>query len=136
MVTKEDLEKAKLAVMVERRPGLLDVEVLKGNIVVEYGSATLRLGPGDHFTKHWLLPADAAAHKQVTIRADEGEDEGQCAPTPASPCEMLKSTRAQLDEAIGRCEAEARQDARQPVQCELLMQQVEQLDMAIKQLCR
>jgi hypothetical protein len=136
LVTKEDLATAKLAVVVVRRPGLLDVEVLKGNIVVEYGGATLRLGPDDHFTKRWVLPADAAAHKQVMIRADEGDDEAQGAPTPASPCEMLKRSRAQLDEAIGRCEAAARQDARQTPQCELLMQQVEQLDMAIEQLCR
>ncbi|UCG64373.1 MAG: hypothetical protein JSW12_17335 [Deltaproteobacteria bacterium] len=136
LVTEEDLAMAKLAVMVERRPGLLDVQVLKGNTVVEYGGAMLRLGPGEHFTKRWVLPADAAAHKQVMIRADEDIEEAQDTPTPASPCEMLKHSRAQLEEAIAHCEAAARQDASQTSQCELLKQQVKQLDMAIEQLCQ
>ena len=136
LVTEEDLAMAKLAVMVERRPGLLDVQVLKGNIVVEYGGETLRLGPGEHFTKRWVLPADAAAHKQVMIRSDEDIEEPQDTPTPESPCEMLKHSRAELEEAIASCEAEARQDASQKPQCELLKQQVKQLDLAIEQLCQ
>jgi hypothetical protein len=135
LVTEEDLATAKLAVMVERRPGLLDVGVLKGNIVVEYGGETLRFGPGEHFTKHWVLP-DADAHKQVMIRADEDIEEARDTPTPASPCEMLKQSRAELEEAIAHCESAARQDASQTPQCELLKQQVKQLDMAIKQLCQ
>jgi len=136
LVTEEDLAMAKLAVMVERRPGLLDVQVLKGNIVVEYGGEALRLGAGEHFTKRWVLPADATAHKQVMIRSDEDIEEAQDTPTPESPCEMLKQARAELEEAIASCEAEARQDASQTQQCELLKQQVKQLDMAIKQLCQ
>ena len=136
LVTEEDLAMAKLAVMVERRPGLLDVQVLKGNIVVEYGGETLELGPGEHFTKRWVLPADAAAHKQVMIRSDEDIEEPQDTPTPESPCEMLKHSRAELEEAIASCEAEARQDASQKPQCELLKQQVKQLDLAIEQLCQ
>ena len=49
---------------------------------------------------------------------------------------MLKQSRAQLEEAIADCEAAARQDASQTPQCELLKQQVKQLDMAIEQLCQ
>jgi len=136
LVTEEDLAMAKLAVMVERRPGLLDVQVLKGTIVVDYEGETLGLGPGEHFTKRWVLPADAAAHKQVMIRADEDIEKTQDTTTPASPCEMLKQSRAELEEAIADCEAAARQDASQTPQCELLKQQVKQLDMAIEQLCQ
>jgi hypothetical protein len=136
LVTEEDLAMAKLAVMVERRPGLLDVQVLKGTIVVDYEGETLGLGPGGHFTKRWVLPADAAAHKQVMIRSDEDTEETQDTTTPASPCEMLKQSRAELEEAIADCEAAARQDASQTPQCELLKQQVKQLDMAIEQLCQ
>jgi hypothetical protein len=136
LVTEEGLAMAKLAVMVERRPGILDVQVLKGNIFVEYGGEKLRLGPGEHFTKRWVLPADAAAHKQVMIRSDEDIEEAQDTSTPESPCEMLKQARAELEEAIASCEAEAKQDASQKPQCELLKQQVKQLDMAIEQLCQ
>ena len=135
LVTESDLATAKVAVMVERQPGFLDVEVLKGNIIVEYGEATLRLGPGEHFTKRWVLPVDDGAYKRLVVRAGDSVDEVREAATPAGPCEMLKRSRTELDDALGLCEAVARQDPRQTSQCELLKQQVEQLDVEIKRLC-